>query len=107
MDLKTKRILIGISAIIAICFSVGITQAMDMVGNEESGRTNVAIQILEGKVPTADNSSDSEVTVYITNTGAKYHLYGCQYLKKSCIPVTLAQAKAWGYTPCKRCKPPK
>lgn len=107
MDLKTKRILIGISAIITICLAAAPIQAVDMVESDESGRTNVAIQMIEGKVPVADSSSDSEVTVHITKTGAKYHRYGCQYLKKSCIPVTLAQAKAWGYTPCKVCKPPK
>jgi len=107
MNLKTKKILIGISAIIAICLTAGVVQAMDMFQNEQVGRVNVAYQMIEGKVPIADSSSDSEVTVYITKTGAKYHLYGCKYLKKSCIPVTLSQAKAWGYTPCKVCKPPK
>ena len=42
-------------------------------------------------------------TVYITNTGEKYHRYGCQYLRKSCIPISLSEAKARGYEPCSRC----
>jgi micrococcal nuclease len=44
-------------------------------------------------------------TVYVTNTGAKYHRDGCQYLSKSRIPMSLTDAKAAGYTPCKVCKP--
>lgn len=46
------------------------------------------------------------VTVYITNTGSKYHSYGCQYLSKSCIPVDLDDAKSGGYGPCSKCHPP-
>jgi hypothetical protein len=47
------------------------------------------------------------VTVYITRTGAKYHTYGCQYLRQSCIAIELDKAKAQGYTPCSRCGPPR
>jgi len=47
-----------------------------------------------------------EVTVYITRTGKKYHRSGCRYLRKSCIPTSLTEAKRQGYTPCKVCKPP-
>lgn len=45
-----------------------------------------------------------EVTVYVTNTGEKYHREGCQYLKKSKIPISLTDAKA-RYSPCSKCKP--
>ena len=44
-------------------------------------------------------------TVYITKTGTKYHLYGCDSLSKSCISIPRAEAIAKGYTPCKVCKP--
>jgi hypothetical protein len=47
-----------------------------------------------------------EITVYITKTGKKYHRLGCRYLRKSCIPISLTEAKRRGYTPCKVCKPP-
>lgn len=47
------------------------------------------------------------VTVYITRTGAKYHSEGCQYLRKSCIPISLDKAKARGYEPCSKCGPPE
>lgn len=52
---------------------------------------------------TSSTSDTQSVTVYITNTGSKYHKNGCQYLRESKNAVTLAQAKSWGYTACSRC----
>ena len=50
--------------------------------------------------------SESEtITVYITNTGAKYHNYGCQYLRKSMIAIELRDAISRGYDPCSVCQP--
>ncbi|WP_338826309.1 hypothetical protein MTBGP_11170 [Moorella thermoacetica] len=49
----------------------------------------------------------SDITVYITRTGKKYHLDGCRYLAKSKIPISLSEAKAMGYTPCSVCGPPR
>jgi micrococcal nuclease len=46
-------------------------------------------------------------TVYITNTGNKYHRAECESLSKSKIPMELKEAKAKGYEPCKVCDPPK
>ena len=51
-------------------------------------------------------STDQSYTVYVTNTGKKYHRAGCSYLKKSSNPRSLSSAKAAGYTPCSRCNPP-
>ena len=48
-------------------------------------------------------SEPQSVTVYITNTGSKYHRSGCQYLRKSCIPISLDNAKSRGYTACSKC----
>lgn len=48
-------------------------------------------------------SEPQSVTVYITKTGSKYHRSGCQYLRKSCIPISLANAKSQGYTACSKC----
>jgi competence protein ComEC len=44
-------------------------------------------------------------TVYITNTGAKYHRDGCRYLRQSKIPIERAEALAQGYDACSVCKP--
>jgi len=56
--------------------------------------------------PTTPKPS-SDVTVYITKTGEKYHTGSCRYLSKSKIPITLKDAKARGYGPCSVCKPPR
>ena len=48
-----------------------------------------------------------EVTVYITKSGKKYHRSTCSYLSKSKTAISLKDAKAQGYTPCSRCKPPQ
>lgn len=45
------------------------------------------------------------ITVYVTNTGEKYHSAGCQYLRKSSIPMALENAKL-SYSPCSKCYPP-
>ena len=55
--------------------------------------------------PTTAEQDDP--TVYITRTGKKYHSAGCQYLRKSKIPVKLSDAKARGYGPCSKCGPPQ
>lgn len=54
--------------------------------------------------PTASAAADTD-TVYVTNTGAKYHRGGCQYLRKSKIAISRKDAVAQGYDPCKVCKP--
>lgn len=55
----------------------------------------------------ASVSSDvSNVTVYVTRTGSKYHLEGCSYLKSK-IEMTLEDALQKGYDSCSRCDPPE
>ncbi|MGH7242373.1 MAG: hypothetical protein ACREJD_03025 [Phycisphaerales bacterium] len=58
--------------------------------------------------PTASNTpkdSDSQSdTVFVTQTGTKYHRAGCSYLKSSSIAMSLADAQA-KYSPCSRCHP--
>ena len=55
-------------------------------------------------VPAAYSSSDDQSeTVYVTDTGSKYHSAGCRYLKKSQIPMSLAEARRQGYTACSVC----
>ena len=46
-------------------------------------------------------------TVYITDTGTKYHSAGCRHLSKSKIAISLEKAKAQGYKPCGVCSPPR
>jgi hypothetical protein len=46
-----------------------------------------------------------EETVYITNTGEKYHREGCRHLAKSKIAIKKSDAIARGYEACKVCRP--
>ncbi len=46
--------------------------------------------------------AESDEIVYVTNTGTKYHNYGCRHLK-SVIEISLDDAIASGYTPCGTC----
>ena len=56
---------------------------------------------------TNDNiaTETKDIIVYVTKTGTKYHSAGCRYLSKSCIPISLSDAKN-GYSPCSICNPP-
>lgn len=53
----------------------------------------------------ASGGSGGGDTVYITNTGEKYHSGGCRYLKKSKIPIDRSSAIAQGYGACSVCNP--
>lgn len=61
----------------------------------------------ETQAPAVTENPDVSIQVHITRTGEKYHSAGCSYLSKSDIPISLADAKAQGYTPCSRCNPPQ
>lgn len=58
-----------------------------------------------GSSSSSSSSSSQSDTVYITDTGDKYHTGSCRYLKKSKIQTTKKNAKSDGYTPCSVCKP--
>jgi len=51
--------------------------------------------------PTADDSD----TVYIADTGKKYHSYDCRYVQKSRTAISKSDAIKQGYTACSVCKP--
>ncbi len=53
--------------------------------------------------PPAVNAA--QVTVYVTKSGACYHVAGCRSLSRSAIPMSLAEAAA-RYRPCSVCRPP-
>ncbi|MDR1863383.1 MAG: thermonuclease family protein [Treponema sp.] len=51
-------------------------------------------------------AAGESLTVYVTNSGRRYHQEGCSSLKRSKIAVTLADAVRSGYRRCSICKPP-
>lgn len=54
-----------------------------------------------------DQEVNNSSTVYITETGSKYHLGSCRYLHSSKIPIPLSDAIDQGYSPCSVCDPPR
>lgn len=48
----------------------------------------------------------SEIIVYITDTGNKYHRSGCRHLEDSKREISLSDAISNGYGPCGTCNPP-
>jgi len=73
-------------------------------GSESSDSTGAAAAGATSSQTDAGDGSDP--TVYTTKTGGKYHREGCQYLRKSKIPISLSEAKAQGLEPCSKCHPP-
>lgn len=57
----------------------------------------------EAPVYTPSSTNEQGYTVYITNTGSKYHRAGCRHLKASQIAIDINDAIAQGYTACKNC----
>lgn len=57
-------------------------------------------------VPLTAYAASGDTTVYVTETGSKYHSAGCRHLKKSCISISLQDAIDQGYTACSVCNPP-
>lgn len=63
-------------------------------------------QAVSGHEPVPRTQSN-ELTVYITDTGKRYHVSTCRYLASSKHSISLGNAKRRGYTPCKVCQPPR
>jgi hypothetical protein len=69
-------------------------------------KKTIAAVLLAVLIGAAGYAASADVTVYVTNTGEKYHREGCSSLRKSKRAVSLGQAVQAGYGPCKRCEPP-
>lgn len=69
--------------------------------NKNSSTTNLNTI----KVETVQTSNKIEDTVYVTDTGTKYHKSGCQHLRKSKNAISKEKAIRQGYTACSRCNP--
>ena len=72
-----------------------------------SANSSVSVSTPEPTPTIAETQPQTiETTVYVTNTGSKYHSAGCQYLSKSQIAISPSDAKAQGYGACSKCNPP-
>lgn len=89
-----------------------ICSAADSAGNTVTKTASVTIEKPYEPIPEPEpevversiGSGGGEI-VYITQTGEKYHRAGCRYLKESCIEISMSDALAQGYEPCKVCDP--
>lgn len=72
---------------------------------ESEAAAQAAAEQAQRESAAAKQDDDEGETVYITNTGKKYHRAGCSSLKKSKIAVSKEKAIAEGYTPCSKCNP--
>ena len=54
----------------------------------------------------ASSKASGGTIVYITKTGACYHVDGCRYLSSSRIRIALKDARG-KYRPCSVCDPPR
>ena len=77
-----------------------------VAGDTAATSASSAAAAAESSGAQADTGNGSDPTVYVTKTGKKYHRDGCQYLKKSKIPMSLSEAKSAGLEPCSKCHPP-
>ena len=66
--------------------------------------TRSGIGVQEVVTSVQELPTPQEGTVYVTKTGKKYHRDGCSSLRRSKIPIALADAKL-RYGPCSRCNP--
>lgn len=84
--------------------SVPTSKPSNNNNNNSNSNNNAAVSKPAPKVVPAP-SQNNEQTVYVTNTGSKYHSGGCQYLRKSQIPIKKSDAINQGYSPCSKCSP--
>ncbi len=79
-------------------------QAEQEVQQQESAQQSSA-STTQQPVKTTPSTEVEETTVYITNTGEKYHRGTCRHLKDSKIEKKLSEVIN-NYVPCGTCKPP-
>ena len=75
------------------------TQPQTETGTTIEDETQAENQTQESQT----QENEQSATYYVTDSGTKYHISGCSYLKKSRNAISLSDARAKGYTPCSRC----
>ncbi len=66
--------------------------------------TQESMDALQAEDAYEEPSTSSGGTVYITDTGTKYHSAGCRHLAKSSYPISIEDAQG-SYGPCSVCNP--
>lgn len=82
---------------------------VDDDGSNTGGNASVLVQlpkITDSASIGSEPQLSEDRTVYVTRTGKKYHRDNCSSLRRSKIPISLAEAKQQ-YGACSRCSPPR
>ena len=87
-------------------YDTGVTLAYDAGYQKGLAEASGLTEQEEQAEPSTESSDSEEITVYVTDTGSKYHRASCGSLWNSCHEITLSQAVASGYGPCGSCNPP-
>lgn len=98
---KSTKVLIGVEIIIILGLAIGIFVSKSNTNNIAND-TNKNISTNTNVTQSDYNVED---TVYVTDTGTKYHKSGCQHLRKSKNAISKEKAIRQGYTACSRCNP--
>lgn len=70
-----------------------------------STKTGASASSGDSNTQASSAASSSGATVYVGNTGTKYHRESCSTLKGKGHAISLEKALSEGREPCKRCKP--
>lgn len=81
-------------------YADGYADGCEVGGDSEDTYNDYTASSYTYDEPTQQTNSE---TVYITDTGSKYHRSWCQYLWGSQIAIDLDDAIAAGYTACSKC----
>ena len=98
-------------------FEAGLAEGIASIDNAAPPAHTYQIAAITPFVPSTTPTDDitesvqqssednQQITVYITNSGTKYHLDGCRHLKSK-IEKTLDEVRELKLEPCKVCNPP-
>lgn len=81
---------------------VADTEAIN-IADGTSSREPAATESAAPQLTSAASVNPEAAELFVTKSGKKYHLSGCSYLSKSCIPITYKEVLEGGYSPCSRC----
>lgn len=78
-------------------------------GNNKSESANLYTNLQNGEQKVLPGDDDEDIYVAVTKSGRKYHDPECRYVKgkSDAIEISVSDAEASGYEPCKVCLPLK
>jgi len=88
---------VAVVALLSAAVGCGSQPSHRVAGSDQSA----------GSAQTTPQTENAQLTVYVTESGARYHLSSCRTLRGNGRPISLGEAKRRGYTPCKVCQPPR